>query len=1169
MGTSPLLLALYTASAGGSTPLTMHHITSCTQCGRAWCASARRVPPQWTVFSWDDQHLRGSPVCGPSTPKGACVPCDALPCGAIPHTPTSHEGVLYAPTNASLPPPSPPCHPPPLPPPSPPPPPTPPPRPTPLLRPSWAPTYSMNRSTYTGYLDLNYSGLANSTVLGAASRYGLVTVSWNQDICHNARVSSPRSACAFAHADGSLRAQAARIRALSPTTRVLLYRNCALGMSTYGEQCRKMYDPAFARWWLRSHDSKTGPVLNSGIDPTKGDGDNGQRGSICPGPPAQRKQDQYLLDFRNASARQFLVDDLKGLVAGGADGIWLDDTHAFNEHKDEEAGYSAAAIAAIGSGLKSAAEQAMRELVAAGKWVYHFEDSGQMQVLESGDAGACTRALLSNNASGATTNMFQVMQLPLFNASEVPAHGGQTVAHMFQQNLANFLMTRGAYSFMSVCGSGDCYIRPDGKGAGSMPPWFPEWDLDYGVPLGGMRRTTSGNFARNWSKCTVSLDCNQLKATFDWRRRPLPLPARVAQKNDDRTGGIHPASRHRGIWSRPPVKTPSDYTIDGPIVGGGGTGVAVGGGHSGVPAVLYIGHNSFWSSNPGEFVFDNPYTMISLASVTVRVANESRSEDLTVSATASRILSACDPGAASQRWYFLQPPQGDAQTGQLLTSQQGSASGATCMDVADAQTAVVFDGCNAHDTTPNQNWLLINETQQLFSTLSGTRFGKWPRECAEAATDGTVSLRACNASIAAQRWKYNIVTRQLETTNHRCVDRAPAPPPGLSYHAEQDLATATVSVQTDFINMTLRAMPNASRPGIALLQLTNTGHAARKLALQLATTTTYGLPALAGVSPATARASPTAWVSRNGVRDTDNPLTVTTCVYGGQQSWTQLFAVGPDGALTLSRLNRNAYEPTLPRCLRRRSDDGLATVAPCNGSVEQAWVLTGTAESQRVRHTSLVSSCLTVTLPSKKVEATEAACAANTSEFAAWSRFKDAGSTPSSFRLVNHRTGKCLTVNEPSPQVFGAVGLTAVDNYELTNLNSSTDGNLSSEVSVTLAADGGSAEFVLTVAVLDGFKGHSQEDTLHLAVDTGQQLAGAAVAVEQLHVQHSEWWENFWNRSMVDLGPDYHALEGFYVSDIRVRLSVSVPVALTEYCPLSLRTLAVWYAVHACFWHGG
>ena len=261
----------------------------------------------------------------------------------------------------------------------------------------------MNRSTYTGYLDLSYIGMANSTVLAAVSKYGLVTVSWNQDICHNALVASPKSACTFAHADDSLRAQAARIRAVSPTTRVLLYRNCALGMSTYGEQCAKMYDEAYAPWWLRARDSAQGVFLNSAIDPTKGDGDNGQKGaSICPAPThnttqQQHTQDQYLLDYRNASARQFLVDDLKGLVADGADGIWLDDVHAFNEHRGQEAGYSAAAIAAIGSGLTSAAEQAMRELVSAGKWVYHFlhPQNSQMHVLASG-GGAC-----ANNGSSA------------------------------------------------------------------------------------------------------------------------------------------------------------------------------------------------------------------------------------------------------------------------------------------------------------------------------------------------------------------------------------------------------------------------------------------------------------------------------------------------------------------------------------------------------------------------------------------------------------------------------------------------------------------------------------------------------------------------------------------------------------------------------------------------
>ena len=73
------------------------------------------------------------------------------------------------------------------------------------------------------------------------------------------------------------------------------------------------------------------------------------------------------------------MDDLQGLVGGAADGIWLDDTHAFNEHKDEEAGYSAAAVAAIDAGLDAATNRAQRELAGLGKWVYHFS-TGNAQV---------------------------------------------------------------------------------------------------------------------------------------------------------------------------------------------------------------------------------------------------------------------------------------------------------------------------------------------------------------------------------------------------------------------------------------------------------------------------------------------------------------------------------------------------------------------------------------------------------------------------------------------------------------------------------------------------------------------------------------------------------------------------------------------------------------------
>ena len=122
---------------------------------------------------------------------------------------------------------------------------------------------------------------------------------------------------------------------------------------------------------------------------------------------------QYLLDFRNESAQQWLLDDLKGLVNGSdgeaADGIWLDDTHAFNEHHDEELGYTAAAVAAIDSGLQHAAQTAQQQLAAAGKWVYHYENNNVLLPVISRDSSQCMHALLQGNAS---SHLFSTMYAP-------------------------------------------------------------------------------------------------------------------------------------------------------------------------------------------------------------------------------------------------------------------------------------------------------------------------------------------------------------------------------------------------------------------------------------------------------------------------------------------------------------------------------------------------------------------------------------------------------------------------------------------------------------------------------------------------------------------------------------------------------------------------------------
>lgn len=72
----------------------------------------------------------------------------------------------------------------------------------------------------------------------------------------------------------------------------------------------------------------------------------------------------------------------------------------------------------------------------------------------------------------------------------------------FRENLAAFLLVRGPHSWM-----GNGWI------ASQHPTWHPEWDVDYGEPLGDM--VVTGNVAtREWSKFNVSLDCNTFTAEF-------------------------------------------------------------------------------------------------------------------------------------------------------------------------------------------------------------------------------------------------------------------------------------------------------------------------------------------------------------------------------------------------------------------------------------------------------------------------------------------------------------------------------------------------------------------------------------------------------------------------------------------------------------------------------
>eukprot|EP01052_Picozoa_sp_SAG31_P027423 SAG31_NODE_2567_length_5464_cov_2.804660_5_plen_72_part_00 len=45
------------------------------------------------------------------------------------------------------------------------------------LRPTWPPNFAMNASIYSGYLNADYTGLADTTRAAAIARHGLITLS--------------------------------------------------------------------------------------------------------------------------------------------------------------------------------------------------------------------------------------------------------------------------------------------------------------------------------------------------------------------------------------------------------------------------------------------------------------------------------------------------------------------------------------------------------------------------------------------------------------------------------------------------------------------------------------------------------------------------------------------------------------------------------------------------------------------------------------------------------------------------------------------------------------------------------------------------------------------------------------------------------------------------------
>jgi hypothetical protein len=96
-------------------------------------------------------------------------------------------------------------------------------------------------------------------------------------------------------------------------------------------------------------------------------------------------------------------------------------------------------------------------------------------------------------------------------ASQSPPYAGCEAAPLdygeFGQDLANFLLVRGAYAWFGYVWMGCSEPTADVGGGWPFPP---QYNTDFGTPLGVCHETEAGSgvFRREWTNAEVEMDCN-------------------------------------------------------------------------------------------------------------------------------------------------------------------------------------------------------------------------------------------------------------------------------------------------------------------------------------------------------------------------------------------------------------------------------------------------------------------------------------------------------------------------------------------------------------------------------------------------------------------------------------------------------------------------------------
>jgi len=318
--------------------------------------------------------------------------------------------------------------------------------------PPWPPTYNMQLSTQHYFY--SSEGFYDNATVSFAALHGVVGIDWANH--HGLPM----------HREETLAQQAAFIKAVNPKTRVFVYRQSELALSIFDNGSKVMYDPSKKSDWFVLYPN--GTIYN---DSTKVFG---------------YRMDQFCWDHRNPDVQDYFVNSYiaSAFYQSSVDGIFYDDDEGIWSERSNYPNYPDEYRQAVDAAQQVSLKRAWELGLKYNK--YAWQAWLTPTIPTSGDTpAACAQKMKTAISMKNVPVTFPAM----YNGA---CRRPWEQCKDLKQQLAAFLIARGDYWL---------FYTPNS--------WWKEgFEADYGVPIDNATESLPNFFIRNWSKCTVYLDCN-------------------------------------------------------------------------------------------------------------------------------------------------------------------------------------------------------------------------------------------------------------------------------------------------------------------------------------------------------------------------------------------------------------------------------------------------------------------------------------------------------------------------------------------------------------------------------------------------------------------------------------------------------------------------------------